>query len=129
MWKEDKSSKRTLGIRDKKILYERANHKCESCEKQIEFAEMQVGHKIAYSKGGSATLKNSVCLCYKCNNLQGTDSWNVFLKKMGKKPFGRSNMSSKKQDKSKKPRKKRFKHGDMFGNVYYSDKKHESILD
>jgi hypothetical protein len=45
---------------------------------------MQVGHKKAASKGGNATLKNTVALCYKCNNLMGTDSWNVFLKKMGR---------------------------------------------
>jgi hypothetical protein len=26
-------------------------------------------------------LRNSVCLCYRCNKLQGTDSWATFLKK------------------------------------------------
>lgn len=45
---------------------------------------MQVGHKTAASRGRSATLRNSVCLCYRCNKLQGTDSWAGFLKKMGK---------------------------------------------
>ena len=45
---------------------------------------MQVGHKTAYSKGGGTTLRNSACLCYKCNKLQGTDSWSKFMKKMGK---------------------------------------------
>ena len=45
---------------------------------------MQVGHKTAYSKGGSTTFRNSVCLCYKCNKLQGTDSWSMFLRKLGK---------------------------------------------
>jgi hypothetical protein len=25
-----------------------------------------------------------VCLCYKCNKLQGTDSWKTFLRKLGK---------------------------------------------
>ena len=90
MWDDERSSKRSLGIRDKKILYERAKHKCECCGNEIEFAEMQVGHKIAYVKGGSATLRNSVCLCYKCNNLQGTDSWNTFMKKLGKTSEGKS---------------------------------------
>ena len=78
-----RSTKRSLGIRDKKILYRNANGRCENpaCEKKIEFDEMQVGHKTAWSRGGSTTFKNSLCLCYRCNNLQGTDSWIVFLKK------------------------------------------------
>src|SRR6266704_5371446 len=85
LWDDDKPVKRTLGIRDKQILYERSQHKCENpaCGKEIEFSEMQVGHKKAYSKGGGTTLKNSVALCYRCNKLQGTDNWEVFLKKQG----------------------------------------------
>ena len=82
----DESRKRSLGTREKKILYERAGGKCEICEKEISFLEMQVGHKKAHSKGGNATLKNTACICYKCNNLMGTDNWNTFLKKMGKQP-------------------------------------------
>ena len=81
----NRSPKRSLGIRDKKILYRNAKGRCENpaCTKKIEFDEMQVGHKTAWSKGGSTTFKNSVCLCWRCNNLQGTDSWIVFLKKQG----------------------------------------------
>ena len=52
------------------------------------FDEMQVGHKTAASKGGKATFRNCVCLCYRCNKLQGTDSWAVFLKKQHVKPEG-----------------------------------------
>ncbi|MBN2336132.1 HNH endonuclease, partial [Candidatus Bathyarchaeota archaeon] len=84
MWEE--SRKRTLGSRDKQILWERAGRKCEACGEPISYIEMQVGHKTAFSKGGSTTLRNSVCLCYKCNKLQGTDSWSKFLKKLGKTP-------------------------------------------
>jgi hypothetical protein len=90
LWADNEPIRRTLGIRDKKILYERAGHKCEHCEKPLDFLEMQVGHKTAASKGGKATLRNCVCLCYKCNNLMGTDSWSVFQKKMGKQ-IGNSN--------------------------------------
>jgi hypothetical protein len=46
---------------------------------------MQVGHKTAWSRSRSTTLRNSVCLCYRCNKLQGTDSWAVFMKKQGVK--------------------------------------------
>ena len=84
---DDNDSKRTLGIRDKQILYRTANRRCQNptCGKEIDFDEMQVGHKIAWSKGGKTTLKNSFCLCYRCNKLQGTDSWATFLKKQGVK--------------------------------------------
>jgi len=70
-------SKRSLGIRDRQILYRNAKGRCQNpaCNKKIEFDEMQVGHKTAWSRGGSTTLRNSVCLCYRCNKLQGTDSW------------------------------------------------------
>ena len=79
------SPKRTLGIRDKQILYRNAKGKCQNpaCNKKIDFDEMQVGHKTAWSGGGNSTLTNSVCICYRCNKLQGTDSWAVFLKKQG----------------------------------------------
>ena len=82
-WDSGYDSKRTLGIRDKQILYRNAKGKCENpaCGKKIDFDEMQVGHKTAWSKGGRTTIKTSVCLCYRCNKLQGTDSWATFLRK------------------------------------------------
>lgn len=81
----DRDSKRTLGIRDKQILYRKANCTCQNptCNKKIDFDEMQVGHKTAWSRRGRTTLRNSLCLCYRCNKLQGTDSWATFLKKQG----------------------------------------------
>ena len=96
-----KSIKRTLGIRDKQILYQRAKGKCEACGKKIEFSEMQTGHKTAASKGGSTTFRNSVCLCYKCNKLQGTDSWATFMKKYGKSNT-RSVTSGKKRSRTRR---------------------------
>lgn len=82
---DDSPRKRTLGIRDKQILWRRDGKKCgnPTCGKSVDFDEMQVGHKKAHSKGGSATLSNTITLCYRCNKLQGTDSWAVFLKKQG----------------------------------------------
>jgi len=78
-----RDSKRTLGIRDKKILYRNAKGRCENppCGKRIDFDEMQVGHKTSWSKRGRTNLANSKCLCWRCNNLQGADSWATFLKK------------------------------------------------
>ena len=86
LFDDDYDSKRTLGIRDKQILYRKANKRCENpaCGKKIDFDEMQAGHKTkAWSRGGRTTIKDSVCLCYRCNKLMGTDSWATFLKKQG----------------------------------------------
>jgi 5-methylcytosine-specific restriction endonuclease McrA len=60
-----------------------AKGKCQNpyCKTKITEAEMQIGHKTAFSRGGNTTLKNAVCLCYRCNRLQRTDSWEKFLKK------------------------------------------------
>jgi len=82
---DDTDSKRTLGIRDRQILYRNAKGRCENpaCGKKIDFDEMQVGHKTAWSKGGRTTIKSCLCLCYRCNKLQGTDSWATFLRKQG----------------------------------------------
>jgi len=84
---DDRDARRTLGIRDKQMLYRIAHKRCQNpaCGKKIEFDEMQVGHRRSWSRGGRTTLKNSVCLCYRCNNSQGTDSWEVFLRKQGVK--------------------------------------------
>jgi len=79
--------KRTLGIRDKHIIYDIAKHRCQNpyCKKLLSSeAEMQIGHKQAYSRRGDTTISNSVCLCYACNRKQGTDSWETFLKKQEK---------------------------------------------
>jgi len=102
------SGKRTLGIRDKQILYRRAKGRCEACRRKIDFDEMHSGHKNAASKGGSATLRNSVCVCARCNKLQGTDNWATFMKKMGKSntrsvTSGKKRSPSKKKSKGKSP--------------------------
>jgi len=83
---DDRDPRRSLSSRDREILHRNAKGRCQNpaCNKKIELGEMLAGHKSkAWSRGGSTTLRNSVCLCYRCNKLQGTDSWAVFLKKQG----------------------------------------------
>lgn len=110
-----KSGKRTLGIRDKQILYRRAKEKCEGCGRKIGFDEMHSGHKNAASKGGSATFRNSVCICARCNKLQGTDSWATFMGKMGKSDI-RSVTSSKKRRSTKRKSKGKSTSGNYWIN-------------
>jgi 5-methylcytosine-specific restriction endonuclease McrA len=81
----ERDSKRTLGVRDRQILYRNAKGTCQNpgCARKIDYDEMEIGHKTAWARGGSTTFKNSVCLCHRCNKLQGTDSWIVFMNKQG----------------------------------------------
>ena len=65
-------------------MWLKAEKKCQSCGKTVDFHEMQIGHKTAYARGGATSMRNSVVLCYGCNKLQGTDHWGKFQKKMGK---------------------------------------------
>jgi 5-methylcytosine-specific restriction endonuclease McrA len=95
--------KRTLGIRDKQILYRRAKGKCESCRKKIDFDEMQVGHGRAYSKGGATTLANSACLCYRCNKLQGTGSLATLKKKLSGTYGKRTRKTTQKKRTKRRP--------------------------
>jgi 5-methylcytosine-specific restriction endonuclease McrA len=99
--------KRTLGQRDRQILFSQAGGRCKNpyCKKKISYPEMQIGHKKAFSRGGNTTLKNSVCLCYSCNKLQGTDSWEKFLKKQATARGQAEPKVSK--SKEAKPKKKR----------------------
>lgn len=97
-----RKGKRTLGIRDRQILYHRAKGRCEGCGKKIDFSEMQVGHNRAYSKGGATTLANSACLCYRCNKLQGTGSLETLKKKLAGTYGKRTKTRAKKTAKRKK---------------------------
>lgn len=97
------TDKRTLGERDKQILWLNANKKCQNCNNPVEYIDMEAGHKKAWSKQGKTNLKNSVCLCHPCNKRQGTDSWEVFQKKQGKsipKKITKPKITKKKKTKS-----------------------------
>jgi hypothetical protein len=77
--------RRTLSLGEKRELYNRAKGRCENpaCKRKIAFDVMVVGHKTAWSKGGSTTLRTCVCLCMECNKRQSTIQWNRFLEKQG----------------------------------------------
>ena len=113
LYSNSKKAKRTLGTRDREILWIRAKKRCENCGKKIDLGDMQAGHKQAASKGGKATISNSVCLCYGCNKRQGTDSWTVFRKKQGKSKT--TSVTSSKRKKTPKKKSTKRKPSNPFG--------------
>jgi hypothetical protein len=80
----EETRRRTLTGNERQMLWTRNGGKCQGCEKEITYLDMQVGHRTAYSKGGTITLKNALCLCYTCNKMQRTLTWAQFQKKLGK---------------------------------------------
>jgi 5-methylcytosine-specific restriction endonuclease McrA len=96
-----RSSKRTLGRRDRDALYLKAKGRCEGCGKKISQPEMQVGHRRAWSRGGATTFANSACLCWTCNKMQGTGSLETLKKKLagtyGKRTKTRTRKTTKKR--------------------------------
>src|SRR3989338_8014792 len=86
MWsdKPTRDPKRSLGTRDKQIVYKRDKYRCQACGKKVEMGDENIGHRLAWSKGHRTTVANSVLLCYGCNRRQGTDSLITLKKKLGK---------------------------------------------
>jgi len=89
--------KRNLNDAERKALHKRAGGRCENpgCNigkpgKKLTLDDMEAGHMRAHSKGGSATLANSKCLCHGCNKKQGTMSWPAFLKSQDKALYERT---------------------------------------
>ena len=107
--------KRNLSNRDHRHLYERSGHKCEACGQPFrDERDMQAGHRKAYAKGGKTTLKNSVALCYRCNNDMNTQGYEGFMKARN---WAIPASVPKKEEKQKevKPKKKRKSSSSGFG--------------
>jgi len=98
----DRDSRRTLGNRDKQIVYLRDKKKCRCCGKKLDLTEAQIGHNRAWSKGGSTTLSNAVLLCYRCNKLQGTETLAALKNKLGQK----DERSGQKKQTKRKPKRR-----------------------
>ncbi|HXV46894.1 MAG TPA: HNH endonuclease [Nitrososphaera sp.] len=81
---DDEAVRRTFSKLDRQRLLERAGRKCENCGVPLDSGDMEVGHKTAWSRGGTTTFRNSWCLCHSCNRKQGTDSKSTFQRKLGK---------------------------------------------
>jgi hypothetical protein len=80
--------KRSLSAQDRERLWIRSKKKCEACKRKIPSSfECQAGHKKAFSKGGKTNKDNIVCLCYNCNRIQGTKSWEFLLEHVNIKAY------------------------------------------
>jgi len=51
----------------KKEAFEKANHRCEKCGKQLTIHSCEAHHKTSVNAGGSDCLSNCQILCHKCH--------------------------------------------------------------
>lgn len=51
----------------KKYVYERDNHKCFFCNKELLFKQVSLDHYLPKSKGGPDNVCNIILSCKKCN--------------------------------------------------------------
>jgi hypothetical protein len=65
------STKRLFTDNQKRLLWYRSNRRCECCEVDLEFNEVQIDHVLPYSKGGATDVKNGQILCKYCNLAKG----------------------------------------------------------
>jgi len=58
---------RSVSEKQKLVLLEKAEWKCQICGKPLTLAEAHVDHIIPFSKGGKTSLENLQVLCEECN--------------------------------------------------------------
>lgn len=59
-----------------KAIYEKYNHKCAICQREIEFGDGTIDHIRALAKGGSNKPGNLQWLCHRCNIIKGSNKTN-----------------------------------------------------
>ena len=65
--------------REKDYLYVEGGGKCHYCGAALRFAEAEIDHKVARSKGGTDARENLVVACSKCNKAKGSLDYHAFM--------------------------------------------------
>ena len=69
--KSGKIKRKTYSPDVKKLLYIKADGKCELCGKKILLDDMTIDHVKPLSMGGEDDVENLSCTCYPCNLFKG----------------------------------------------------------
>ena len=79
---------RRISKRDKKILYERQNGRCNGCKGKYDIKDLEIDHIVPKSRGGSDDLENLQLLCGHCNRTKGPGTMKQLYEKLRKKGIG-----------------------------------------
>lgn len=69
--KSGKIKRKTYSPDVKKLLYIKADGRCELCGKKILLEDISIDHRIPLSKGGEDDVSNLACTCDTCNKMKG----------------------------------------------------------
>lgn len=54
----------------RKIIYQRANGRCQLCGRKIKYEDMTLDHIVPLSLGGADEMENLQCTCFPCNKFK-----------------------------------------------------------
>lgn len=93
----NKRKRKRYSKKVRKIIYEKANGRCELCGRRLLFQDMTLDHIVPLSMGGKNDMGNLQTLCFACNQFKSNilpDEFNqriteIFLYQIEKKNKGR----------------------------------------
>lgn len=71
----------------RKNIYDRDNHKCQYCGKNVSLKKMTFDHVIPKAQNGMTNWRNIVCACWKCNAKKAARTPQEANMKLIQKPY------------------------------------------
>ena len=65
-----KDSQRLFTPDERIVIWQNANERCQECQKEIDFDEMEAHHIIPHSDGGPTIIANGQALCQPCHRIK-----------------------------------------------------------
>lgn len=65
-----KPKRKQYTTEQRKIIYQRANGRCQLCGRKIEYEDMSLDHIVPLSWGGADEMENLQCTCFPCNKFK-----------------------------------------------------------
>ena len=69
---EKRMHRKSFSLKQREMIYKKANGKCELCGKSIVFSDMTIDHITPLAMGGTNDISNVQCSCSVCNSIKGS---------------------------------------------------------
>lgn len=67
-----KKKRRKYGEDVRKMIYNKADGRCQLCGRKIAYIEMTLDHVVPFAMGGADEVENLACTCKSCNQFKGS---------------------------------------------------------